>query len=62
MKIQMTVDDEGGILFGDFDNLETEVYLCDFEIDLDEPVYIPKESLQKNAYETLIRRLKLKRE
>jgi len=62
MKIQMTVDDDGGILFGDFDNLETEVYLCDFEIDLDEPVYIPKESLQKNAYETLIRRLKLKRE
>ena len=58
----MTVDDDGGILFGDFDNLETEVYLCDFEIDLDEPVYIPKESLQKNAYETLIRRLKLKRE
>ena len=57
----MTVDDEGGILFGDFDNLETEVYLCDFEIDLDEPVYIPKESLQKNAYETLIR-LKLRRE
>lgn len=64
MKIKMTVDDEGGILFGDYEQvtLESEVYLADYEIELESGVYIPSDSLKKYAYETLIRRLKLRRE
>lgn len=60
----MTVDDEGGILFGDYEQvtLESEVYLTDYEIELELGVYIPSDSPKKYVYETLIRRLKLRRE
>ena len=63
MKIQMTVDEFGGILFGpEYVDADKEVYLADYEIELKSEVWIPKESLKKHAYETLIRRLKLRRE